>query len=95
VAKDRGCIGESKVDFRQLAKFQELRWRKYSALHQLPKFDEMYWRNYGTPKYRLNIYHFVSQKCIYYIFSVFKIDGLSPPGKKILAPPLLIRLLEF
>ncbi len=31
-AKVRGCVGESKVDFRQLAKFQEIYWRKYSGL---------------------------------------------------------------
>jgi hypothetical protein len=28
MAKIRGCIGESTVDFRQLAKFQEIYWRK-------------------------------------------------------------------
>jgi hypothetical protein len=32
MAKVRGCIGESTVDFRQLAKFQEIYWRKYSGL---------------------------------------------------------------
>ncbi len=33
----RSCIGESTVDFRQLAKFQGACWRKYSGLSPLAK----------------------------------------------------------
>jgi hypothetical protein len=37
VAKVPGCIGESTMDFRQLARFQGMYWRKYGGLSPLVK----------------------------------------------------------
>jgi hypothetical protein len=40
MAKVRRCIGESTVDFRQLAKFQEMYWRKYNGLSPIGEIPE-------------------------------------------------------
>ena len=32
MAKRQGCVGESTVDFRQLAKFPGMYWQKYTGL---------------------------------------------------------------
>ena len=58
----RGCIIESTVDFCQLAKLQEMYWRKYSGFlptGETPRdvlakvlLAKAYWRNSGTPKVR-------------------------------------------
>ena len=44
----RGCVGESTVDFRQLAKFQRMCWRKYSGLSSIGESEMDYLSFYGT-----------------------------------------------